>query len=43
MWGGVPFGELEADLKANGFDPMNGEVRLIGVEAVAVRGYHFGY
>ena len=43
MWGGVPFRELEADLKANGFDPMSGEVRIIGVEAVAVRGYHFGY
>ena len=42
VWGGIPFGELEADLKADGFDPTSGEVRLIGVEAIAVRGDHFG-
>ena len=26
VWGGVPFGEMEANLKANGFDPTSGEL-----------------
>ncbi|GMY21213.1 thioredoxin reductase 2-like isoform X2 [Fagus crenata] len=38
---GVPFGELESDLKANGFDSTSSEFGLIGVEAIAIRGYHF--
>lgn len=39
---GVPFGELMADLVADGLDPASGEIGLVGVEAIAVGRHHFG-
>nr|GMD04689.1 hypothetical protein Iba_chr06aCG20710 [Ipomoea batatas]GMD08557.1 hypothetical protein Iba_chr06cCG17820 [Ipomoea batatas]GME13400.1 hypothetical protein Iba_scaffold14416CG0010 [Ipomoea batatas]GME14650.1 hypothetical protein Iba_scaffold15351CG0060 [Ipomoea batatas] len=32
----VPFGKLVANLKADGFDPAGGELRLVSIEAIAV-------
>ena len=40
---GVSFRELVADLITNGFDPTSSDLRLVGVEAIAIRRHNLCY